>query len=340
MARPFGQKTLVCFYCNKKTGRKYDGFITQFHCDSCGSENYLDEVRSRRTFEGNNYLPLQNGDIADPPVATDVAAPTDLQYAIPHTGSPVGGPSSSPSNSTIFCSTCIHNQHLYTSCLSQYPIETDPSHPDYKMLERKYYKFRANLEKQYPQVCADCEPKVLERMREAGKTAKTDYLRRLLQQSRTRRAAARSGGVTFSRLLELAGKFLWYFGLASQLLWHITGLLVAAQYDYETIFESLAPPTAFTVISWLSDNSTDLSTWGFRSSLASLWWNPKFKQLNNGFMNHIKGFGEWYKYQATLLLVRTIYYYMMRTSILADPLAPATLGAHIFGLGFVTYVSA
>lgn len=176
-------------------------------------------------------------------------------------------------------------------------------------------------------------------MREAGKTAKTDYLRRLLQQSRTRRAAARSGSITFSKVLGLAGKCLWYFGLASQLLWHITGLMVAAQYNYETIIEPLAPPTAFAVISWLSDNSTDLSSWGFRSSLASLWWNPKFKQLNDGFMNHIKGFGEWYKYQATLLLVRTIYYYMMRTSILADPLAPATLGAHIFGLGFVTYVS-
>jgi hypothetical protein len=49
------------------------------------------------------------------------------------------------------------------------------------MLERKYYKFRANLERQYPQVCEDCEPKVLDRMREAGRTARTDYLRGELQ---------------------------------------------------------------------------------------------------------------------------------------------------------------
>ena len=207
------------------------------------------------------------------------------------------------------------------------------------MLERKYYKFRANLEKQYPQVCEDCEPRVLDRMREAGRTAKTDYLRRLLKQSRTRRAAARSGGITYSGFLELVGKCLWYFGLASQLLWHISGLMVAAQHNYQTVIDALAPSTALTIILWLSENSTALSTWGFRSSLASLWWNPKFKHLNNGFMNHIKGFGEWYKYQATLLLVRTLYYYMMKTSVLADPLAPATLGAHIFGLGFVTYVS-
>jgi hypothetical protein len=207
------------------------------------------------------------------------------------------------------------------------------------MLERKYYKFRANLEKQYPQVCADCEPKVLERMREAGRTARTDYLRRLLEQSRARRAAARSGGITSSAVVNLIGKCLWYFGLALQLLWHISGLIVAAQHNYQTIFDALVPPTVLTVIPLLSENSTVLSSWGFRSSLASLWWNPKFKQLNNGFMNHIKGFGEWYKYQATLLLVRAIYYYMMKTGILADPLAPATLGAHLFGLGFVTYVS-
>jgi hypothetical protein len=176
-------------------------------------------------------------------------------------------------------------------------------------------------------------------MREAGKTAKTDYLRRLLKQSRARRVAARSGRITPSGILELTGKCLWYFGLVSQLLWHISGLIVAVQHNYRTIFGALVPPNVLTILPRLSEASIALSTWGFRSSLASLWWNPKFKHLNNGFMNHIRGFGEWYKYQATLLLIRAIYYYMMRTSVLSDPIAPATLGAHLFGLGFVTYVS-
>jgi hypothetical protein len=265
-----------------------------------------------------------------------VAAPTDLKYAIPGLESHSAEQSSA---SAIFCPTCIKNQHLYTACLAQYHIETDPGHPQYKELERKYYKYRRNLEKQYPQVCEDCEPRVLDRMREAGKTAKTDYLRRLLNQSRAKRAAARSTRITLSGLLNLGGKCLWYFGLGTQLLWHVAGLTAIALHNSPTLFDTYIPSTVLMVVAWLSSHAFVLSSWGFRSSLASLWWNPKFKQLNNGFMNHIKGFGEWYKYQATLLLVRSLYYYMMRSTILADPLAPATLGAHMFGLGFVTYVS-
>lgn len=46
MAPPtFGRKYLVCFYCNKKSGIKYDGLIAQWECARCGSMNFLDEVR-------------------------------------------------------------------------------------------------------------------------------------------------------------------------------------------------------------------------------------------------------------------------------------------------------
>jgi hypothetical protein len=44
MAPKFGLKSLVCFYCNKKSGLKYDGLITQWRCEKCDSENFLDEV--------------------------------------------------------------------------------------------------------------------------------------------------------------------------------------------------------------------------------------------------------------------------------------------------------
>lgn len=45
MASRFGLNTLVCFYCNKRSGIKYDGFLTHWECRHCGSENFLDEVR-------------------------------------------------------------------------------------------------------------------------------------------------------------------------------------------------------------------------------------------------------------------------------------------------------
>jgi hypothetical protein len=44
MAPSLGRKYLVCFYCNIKTGIKYDGLITQWECSQCQSVNFLDEV--------------------------------------------------------------------------------------------------------------------------------------------------------------------------------------------------------------------------------------------------------------------------------------------------------
>lgn len=44
MAPTFGRKFLTCFYCNKKSGIKYDGLIQQWECGNCESMNFLDEV--------------------------------------------------------------------------------------------------------------------------------------------------------------------------------------------------------------------------------------------------------------------------------------------------------
>lgn len=38
------RKNLVCFYCNKRSDIKYDGFIKQWECRQCDSVNFLDEV--------------------------------------------------------------------------------------------------------------------------------------------------------------------------------------------------------------------------------------------------------------------------------------------------------
>lgn len=39
-----GKKNLVCFYCNRTSSIKFDGFITCWDCAQCGSPNFLDEV--------------------------------------------------------------------------------------------------------------------------------------------------------------------------------------------------------------------------------------------------------------------------------------------------------
>ena len=37
-------KTLVCFYCNRRSTQKQDGTVRQWDCESCDATNYLDEV--------------------------------------------------------------------------------------------------------------------------------------------------------------------------------------------------------------------------------------------------------------------------------------------------------
>ncbi|KAF7597463.1 hypothetical protein BBP40_003710 [Aspergillus hancockii] len=80
--------------------------------------------------------------------------------------------------SSLFCAQCVRNQHLFTSALAAYfPPADDPSYGAY---EQEYPNFRKNMEERYPQVCAKCEPRVKERIRQAGYEAKSDHLRRIL----------------------------------------------------------------------------------------------------------------------------------------------------------------
>lgn len=294
--------------------------MKQWECRNCDSTNYLDE----------------NGDITDPPVATFVAAPADRTYAIPRSESPLNF---QESDSAVFCSTCLKNQHLLRASLSQFEVELDPSKPEYKQNERNYFKYKQGLEMRYPQVCEDCEPKVLLKMREANKTARTDYLRRLMEKSRARWAAAPSSVIS----LESVGQLLWYLGLFGQLLWHIMSLSATIQHYYPSFWEQFILRSVQTFFLNLSD-SVPLSMSGVAKSslfcsIISSWWNPKFKQVKVGFMNHVTGFGDWYKYQALIIAIRSLCYLVMGTGVLADPYATSTTTAHIFIFGFVTYLA-
>jgi hypothetical protein len=163
-----------------------------------------------------------------------------------------------------------------------------------------------------------------------------------MEKSRARRSRNRTAGSSLS--LESIGKLFWYYGLLGQLLWHIIALCPTTQHNCPKMLQNFLPVFFVTTLSNLFDYSTYFSAAKLaRSSLfcsvASAWWNPKFKQMNNGFMNHIKGFGDWYKYQALLLAIRGLCYFLMGTGVLADPNAAATVTAHTFVFGFVTYLA-
>jgi hypothetical protein len=177
-------------------------------------------------------------------------------------------------------------------------------------------------------------------MREAGRTAKADHLRRLMDRSRTKNALS-TNQLSFSGFINSVGRWLWYAGLLGQIFWDIMALVAVVQHENPDTFAKFIQPS----LNSLLEGSVQIAAsdaWA-RSALfctvSSIWWNPMFKQMNSGFMNHIKGFGDWYKLQFLLIVIRLLFYYVMGTGVFSDRFSSATTGAHIFFPCFVTLVS-
>ncbi|GKT56518.1 integral inner nuclear membrane protein ima1 [Colletotrichum tofieldiae] len=246
---------------------------------------------------------LQRGDITDPPVAKTTSVPATTTYATARSNSP---DFTSPSQS-IFCPTCLKNQHLFTSSLAQY-LPEDPDHPDYAELEKNMYKFRRRLEQRYPQICAQCEPKVQAQLDQAGYTARTDHLRRMMDRSRTNRVVPKQ--LTPLDVAAKMGKWLWFGGIACQYMWHVASLAIifAKQIDEGPMRDPDVETTitqrlfiALTLLLPSPERLVHLSLW---SNAVSVWWNPKFVQVFRGFSRHILGLSHWYTFQGLILFTR------------------------------------
>ncbi|PNH43868.1 hypothetical protein VD0002_g4687 [Verticillium dahliae] len=280
MASLRSRGNLTCFYCGKRSSVKFNGIISDFLCLKCDATNYLDE----------------NGEITDPPVASTTSTTQPTQYAIPRSQSPEPA-AQAPS---IFCSTCLKNQHLFTASLAQY-LPEDPDHPEYAQLEKNYYKFRQRLEERYPQICADCEPKVLAQVQQAGYTARTDHLRRMMERSRQRRASPKRW--TALDMADTLGRWFWFAGLTGQLLWHFATMADALSTMTTGPLRDTdeLSPAWTSVLRWMANalpQSSVLVRMSFWANLLCIWWNPKFTQVFRGFSKHIHGLSQcpfWYK---------------------------------------------
>lgn len=246
----------------------------------------------------------QNGEITDPPVATEQEAP--VQYVLPK-------PSSTPADN-VFCETCLKNQRLFTASLAQY-LPDDPSHPDYEELDRNYYRYRKSLEKRYPQVCDDCAAKVQQRIRQAGYTAKTDHLRRMMDRSRGRKVTQKR--TSLSDLAHLIGRWLWRGGLVAQLLWHAVNVSRALEhqddgmYDPEDSSQSAQAIAKFQqLVAWLPQGDLLIRA-SIIAAILGVWWNPHFVQVNRGFTKHLIGLSQWYSFQGLIIFFRILFRNML-----------------------------
>ena len=74
-------------------------------------------------------------------------------------------------------------------------------------------------------------------------------------------------------------------------------------------------------------------------SCLGIWWNPKFSEVNRGFMSHLNGFKDWYSYQGLIIAIRFLFYTFIRTEVMAEPFTAPVITAHVFTFVFITYLS-
>ncbi|KAL5337018.1 Ima1 N-terminal domain-containing protein [Aspergillus crustosus] len=290
-------KRISCFYCGRRSTQPNKDPLRKWRCNHCEAVNYLDE----------------NGEIMDPPAAETnpdalTAGPSNVQ---------VDSIDLSLTSSGLFCAQCVRNQHLFTTALASYFPPSDD--PQYGAYEREFPKFQKNLEERYPQVCDKCEPRVRERIRQAGYQAKSDHLRRMMDRSKAGKAARRARRWNWRNLLVLAGALCYWASVAGQLAWNLTGALTVDEPLREA--DDLSPSTT----SWLhqtirtfrllSHRNVDLVPHAGLSLVAgilSLWWNPKLRLKVEGRGGRFLGLGEYYKVQLIVLVVRCAFWAVLR----------------------------
>lgn len=237
----------------------------------------------------------KNGDITDPPVAT-TATPDAPTYAR-------RSPSPPPAVDQVFCNKCLNNQHLYISSLAQY-LPDDPDDPEYAERERNYYRFRRGLEKRYPQVCANCEPKVRRKLDKAIYHAKADHLRRMVDRSARTRVLTTPSAVHH---FHSAGKWLWITSFFSQLLWHmllIQNAIASNSSDFGERSWTMLAARTFGLFANHFPSPERTIKWSFWTSALCLWWNPKWVEVFKGFDQHLFGFKHYYFYQTLILVLK------------------------------------
>lgn len=198
---------------------------------------------------------------------------------------------------------------MFTKSLAQY-FPDDPSDPECAQLERNYYRYRKGLERRYPQVCDECAERVEHRIRQAGYTAKTDHLRRMMDLSRGRKPTRRR---TVLDWVNSLGRTTWRAGFVLQMLWH---LVVVAQVlrhgddgmrDPDDVGFLAGMVVGLKHATKFLPAADTLIQWSIAAALISAWWNPHFVQVNRGFTKHLLGFTQWYSFQGLIVFFRLAF---------------------------------
>lgn len=291
----------------------------------------------------------QHGDITDPPVSVAKSSSDNIVPAaqrpwavsrdpnLSFSASFSAGPPESPTLDSVFCATCLKNQHSYAEALSRYEFPDDNNDPEYAERMRAFRRWKSHFESMHPQVCTDCEPKVEAQLNKASYTAQTDHLRRMMDRTRARRREVKKRGVL--DLLDVAGKWTWHFAFFLQLVWHALELCSLFVYFQEKkqseqdgpedwILGPLARICRFGLR--VTPSSARLVRWTINVGFVSIAWNPRFKQTVRGFTSHILGLRQWYTYQLIILFIRCACLFVSQYNDTKAINPTSQLAAHLF----------
>ncbi|KAF2399071.1 hypothetical protein EJ06DRAFT_69232 [Trichodelitschia bisporula] len=269
------RRRLTCFYCGTPSDRRATRQLREWKCDSCEAVNYLDE----------------NGQITDPPPQS---TPGSAKYARP-SPRPMS-PDLEPMRNSPFCTTCQKNQHLYHQALSSYLPDVDG--PDAREYEDAFETYKAGLEKRYPQICADCAPRVNDRLRATVYAAKTDHLRRMMDKTKRGGLAGNKGTFRWKDVGLSLGGLGWSLSVLVQLVYNALGMLTP---ELELVEDSgrkwrgVSHVASCTVHSFQAgvvrescfDAVRSFAVLAVALSSVTCWWNPQLrKRLHQGGQLH------------------------------------------------------
>ncbi|KAL9108627.1 MAG: hypothetical protein Q9227_006573 [Pyrenula ochraceoflavens] len=308
---PILRRKLRCHYCGGTQAAKYRGIIQTWTCNSCGSDNHVDE----------------DGQITDPPAKQAVQAP---QFA--HPIAAISYRDSQGTEPPIFCSNCIKNQNIQYELLSQYL--PSPDDPNYAECEASLDSYRQRLEEDYPQVCIDCESRVSEQIQQAEYQAKSDNLKRMMDQSRKHRYAVTYGWRHYIIWIGMAG---YYSSIIIQLVWSFLVLVTdsqtsvpihhVSQAHYSRCLHQLRE--SLTVEVNCANLGASMVGYALSMSFVTIWWNPRWRHKIEGRRGRLRGLKDFYQLQIGCLVARFIAWVWLQDLQAESPM-PIVKSIHVF----------
>ncbi|KAL8909564.1 MAG: hypothetical protein Q9171_004973 [Xanthocarpia ochracea] len=211
--------------------------------------------------------------------------------------------------------------------------------PRYSEFEYALPDYRKKMEERFPQVCDICAPAVDDRIRSTGYAAKTDHLRRMMDQTRGKGIIRKSW--SWKNFVVLLGGIGWSVSLAGHLALHVLEALPTTETDHGLSDPDDIQPTLLCFVQGAYDLEYPPSCsqrfhailgYCLGLSLLCCWWNPKMQYKLSGGHGRVVGRVDYYKLQMMALAIRFVTWKLAVTESTFAIEPQSARAIHAFGL--------